>query len=227
MQPIAPGFATHTKMTRLVLPFASSLVFACHSPPPAEAPASAQAESAQATAGHTAGEHGSAPATSGGSLASAATIHDLSMQQLDGEEVSLSAWKGKTLLIVNTASECGNTPQYEGLEALYKKYREQGFAVLGFPSNDFGGQEPGSASEIETFCTTVYGVEFPMFAKVSVKGPERAELYARLSDALGAPEWNFHKYLVDKEGRPVRAFSNRTQPEAPEVTSAIEAELAK
>lgn len=215
-------------MTRLVFPLASvGLLFACHSQPPAQAPEAAQTAAGQTAAAQTSPANAEQPTRVVSSSAAELTIHDLTMQRLDGSEVSLSDWKGKTLLIVNTASECGNTPQYEGLEALYEKYKDKDFAVLGFPSNDFGGQEPGSAAQIETFCTTVYGVQFPMFAKVSVKGPEQAELYARLSGALGAPEWNFHKYLVDKAGRPVSAFSNRTQPEAPEVVSAIEAELAK
>jgi glutathione peroxidase len=148
------------------------------------------------------------------------------MKRLDGTDASLSEWKGKTLLIVNTASKCGHTPQYEGLQALHAKYEAQGFAVLGFPSNDFGGQEPGTSEEIATFCTSIYAVNFPMFEKIKTKGPERAPLYALLSDAYGAPQWNFHKYLVDRQGHPIRAWASGVEPRAPEIVVAIEEQLA-
>ena len=148
------------------------------------------------------------------------------MTRLDGTPGPLSSWKGQVLLIVNTASKCGYTPQYEGLQALHAKYSPRGFAVLGFPSNDFGGQEPGSSKEIATFCTSIYAVNFPMFEKTKTIGQERSALYALLSDAYGAPKWNFHKYLIDKQGRPVQAWPSAVAPGAAEITSAIEAQLA-
>lgn len=154
------------------------------------------------------------------------SIHGFTMKRLDGTDASLSEWRGKVVLVVNTASKCGYTPQYEGLQALHAKYAERGFAVLGFPSNDFGGQEPGTSEEIAKFCTSIYSVNFPMFEKTKTVGPERSPLYALLSDAQGQPKWNFHKYLVDKRGRPVRAWASAVSPEAPEVVQAIEQELA-
>jgi glutathione peroxidase len=154
------------------------------------------------------------------------SIYGFRLNRLDGTPASLSEWSGKVLLIVNTASKCGYTPQYEGLQALHAKYSPKGFAVLGFPSNDFGGQEPGTSQEIATFCTSIYAVNFPMFAKTSVVGPERNGLYALLSDAKGAPGWNFHKYLIDKQGKPVQAWPSKVAPESPEIVSAIEAQLA-
>jgi glutathione peroxidase len=154
------------------------------------------------------------------------TVYGFNMKRLDGTPASLGDWSGKVLLIVNTASKCGYTPQYEGLQALHAKYSPKGFAVLGFPSNDFGGQEPGSAKEIQSFCTSIYAVNFPMFEKSSVVGPERNGLYAMLSDAKGAPGWNFHKYLIDKHGKVVEAWPSKVTPQAPEVVSAIEAQLA-
>ena len=154
------------------------------------------------------------------------SIHELTVKRLDGTPVSLSAWSGKVLLVVNTASECGYTPQYEGLEALHEKYESRGFAVLGFPSNDFGGQEPGSSQEIATFCKSKYGVKFPMFEKVVTSGEHPSSLYTTLAAGLGAPKWNFHKYLVDKHGTPVRAYPSAVKPDAAELTKAIEEQLA-
>jgi len=154
-------------------------------------------------------------------------IYPLVETTLKGEPTPLSTFEGKVLLLVNTASECGFTPQYKGLEALQEKYAAKGFSVLGFPSNDFGGQEPGSAEEIATFCSNTYGVTFPMFEKVQVKGAEAAPLYALLSEALGAPKWNFHKYLVDKKGHPVQAFPSNVDPLSPDIEKAIERELAR
>src|ERR1700716_3135415 len=127
------------------------------------------------------------------------TIHD--------QPQSLCEYQGKVLLVVNTASQCGYTPQYEGLEALYRKYRPRGLVVLGFPSNDFGGQEPGSNKEIAAFCVNQYAIDFPMFSKISVKGKEASPLYAELAKSTGkAPGWNFHKYLVDRSGKQVQSF---------------------
>ena len=174
------------------------------------------------------------PITSGGPSAAsalppvtgAASVYGLTMKRLDGSPVALSSFGGKVVLVVNTASECGYTPQYEGLEALHEKYESKGFAVLGFPSNDFGGQEPGSPSDIAAFCKKTYGVTFPMFDKVATVGGDRSELYTLLSNALGAPEWNFHKYLIDRRGVPVRAFPSAVKPSAPDLARAIEQQLA-
>jgi glutathione peroxidase len=145
------------------------------------------------------------------------------------EQVNLrSAYGGQVLLVVNTASKCGFTPQYEGLEALHAKYAERGFAVLGFPSNDFMGQEPGTEAEIQEFCTLTYGVKFPMFEKVVVKGDEATPLYRELAAATGeAPGWNFHKYLLDRRGHVVASFGSRTTPDDPALVAAIEKALAE
>jgi glutathione peroxidase len=153
------------------------------------------------------------------------SVHALRVKRLDGAEVPLASFKGKVLLIVNTASECGFTPQYAGLETLYEKYRQRGFAVLGFPSNDFGGQEPGSAEEIASFCKSKFGVSFPMFQKLKTVGEGRSPLYALLAEAKGEPKWNFHKYLIDKHGQPVEAWPSMVTPESPELAQAIEREL--
>lgn len=136
-------------------------------------------------------------------------------------------FEGKVLLIVNTASKCGFTPQYEGLEALHAKYDAQGFAVLGFPSNDFLGQEPGTEAEIKEFCTLTYGVKFPMFEKTTVKGDDAHPLYKQLKAATGnAPGWNFHKYLVDRNGKAIKDFGSRTKPDDAELVSEIERLIA-
>ncbi|MEO8185224.1 MAG: glutathione peroxidase [Deltaproteobacteria bacterium] len=170
---------------------------------------------------------GTAPAPAvGSSEPSTPSIHAFTMTKLDGTPKSLGAWTGKVVLVVNTASKCGYTPQYEGLQQLHAKYSPRGFAVLGFPSNDFGGQEPGTSREIASFCTSIYAVNFPMFEKIKVTGQERSPLFALLSDARGAPKWNFHKYLVDKHGRPVQAWPSAVTPGSPEIASAIEAQLA-
>ena len=153
------------------------------------------------------------------------SVHSLKVKRLDGTDVSLASFKGKVLLVVNTASECGFTPQYAGLEALYEKYKARGFAVLGFPSNDFGGQEPGSSEEIASFCKSKFGVSFPMFQKVKAVGDKPAPLYALLAAAKGEPKWNFHKYLIDKHGQPVEAWPSMVAPDSPEIAQAIEREL--
>lgn len=138
------------------------------------------------------------------------------------------AYGGRVLLVVNTASKCGFTPQYEGLEALHAKYGERGFAVLGFPSNDFMGQEPGSEEEIQEFCTLTYGVKFPMFEKVQVRGSGATPLYRDLAAATGEqPGWNFHKYLIDRSGKVVASFGSRTKPEDPKLVAEIERLLAE
>lgn len=144
------------------------------------------------------------------------------------EQVNLcEAYEGKVLLVVNTASKCGNTPQYDGLEAMYEKYGSDGLVVLGFPSNDFMGQEPGTEEQIEEFCRLTYGVQFPMFEKTTVKGSDAHPFYVDLADAAGtAPKWNFHKYLIGRDGNLISAFSPRTQPDDEQLVSAIESALA-
>ena len=148
---------------------------------------------------------------------------DRTMDSIHEKRESLCQYEGKVLLVVNTASECGYTPQYEGLEALYRKYRSRGLVVLGFPSNDFGGQEPGSNKDIASFCVNQYAIDFPMFAKSSLKANP---LFAELASATGqAPRWNFHKYLVDRSGRRVQSFDTRVRPDDPKLVGAIEALL--
>jgi glutathione peroxidase len=190
---------------------------------PEETPGEPAAESAQVAPAAEA----AAPSVAQPAAAEAMpTIHAFTMKRLDGTETSLAGWDGKVLLVVNTASKCGYTPQYQGLQQLHAKYSERGFEVLGFPSNDFGGQEPGTSEEISKFCISIYDVNFPMFEKVKVVGQDRSPLYALLSDARGEPKWNFHKYLVDKHGRPVQAWPSKVEPGSPEIAAAIEAQLA-
>ena len=138
-----------------------------------------------------------------------------------------STYGGQVLLVVNTASKCGFTPQYEALEAMHAKYKDQGFAVLGFPSNDFMGQEPGSEKQIQEFCRLTYGVKFPMFEKVHVKGRDVTPFYKRLAAETGeAPAWNFHKYLIDRNGKVVASFGSRTKPTDPAFVAKVESLLA-
>lgn len=155
-----------------------------------------------------------------------ASLLDLEARRLAGEVESLDRYRGQVLLIVNTASRCGYTRQYAGLESLYERYREQGFSVLGFPSNDFGGQEPGSDAEIGAFCKKNYGVEFPMFSKVKVQGDEAHPVYAYLTSRpapVGGPvRWNFQKYLVDRSGKVVASYPSSVAPEDPALQGAIE-----
>ena len=145
------------------------------------------------------------------------------------EEVNLcEAYSGQVLLIVNTASKCGNTPQYEGLEKLYSQYGEQGLVVLGFPSNDFMGQEPGTEEQIQEFCRLTYGVDFPMFEKTSVKERDAHPFYIALADSAGTyPTWNFHKYLIGRDGEMISEFSPRTQPYDDRLVAAIESALGE
>ncbi|MGH9599879.1 MAG: glutathione peroxidase [Terracidiphilus sp.] len=181
-----------------------------------------------------------------------AQIYDIPVRKITGEDASLGEFKGKVLLVVNVASKCGLTPQYEGLENLYELYRGQGLVVAGFPANDFKSQEPGTNGEIQTFCTTNFGVKFPMFGKITVTGPEKHPLYAALIAAqpkaasaaetpfreklkgygietLPEPEllWNFEKFLVSRTGEVVERFTPDTAPDAPELVAAIETELAR
>jgi glutathione peroxidase len=156
-------------------------------------------------------------------------LYTFSMKTIDGSMKSLGEYKGKVLLLVNVASECGYTPQYKDLEAVYRKYKEKGFAVLGFPANNFGGQEPGTDEQIREFCTTTYGVTFDLFSKISVKGEDQHPLYAYLtqeSPAAGEVKWNFQKYLVDRSGKVVRMIPTRTKPTDPEVIEVIEQLIA-
>ena len=159
---------------------------------------------------------------------------EYTLKDIDGKDVELSKYKGKVVMFVNVASECGLTPQYTALEALYEKYQKQGFVLIGVPANEFGGQEPGSNEEIKKFCTTKYKVTFPMMAKVVVKGKGIVPLYKTLTEATpnkdGKVEdvsWNFEKFLVGRDGKVVARFAPRTKPDAPEVLKAIETELAK
>jgi glutathione peroxidase len=155
-----------------------------------------------------------------------ATVYDFTVQTIDGKDVKLSQYKGKKLLIVNTASECGYTPQYKELEELYKKHGDK-VTVLGFPANNFGGQEPGSNAQIATFCEKNYGVTFPLFGKVSVKGDDMAPLYKFLSDKAkngtvsDAPSWNFCKYLVDEQGHVVKFYNSKVTPLSAELVGDI------
>lgn len=165
----------------------------------------------------------------GAGSAQAADLLDLNYRPLAGKtEVNLEKqYGGKVLLVVNTASKCGFTPQYEALEGLQTKYAARGFSVLGFPSNDFKGQEPGSEAQIQEFCTLTYGVKFPMFQKVQVTGAEATPLYQRLTAATGvAPGWNFHKYLLSRDGRVVAQFPSKIKPDDPALVAAIERELS-
>jgi len=150
-------------------------------------------------------------------------LFDRTLNDIREQPRSLCEYAGKVVLVVNTASECGYTPQYEGLEALYRKYRERGLVVLGFPSNDFGGQEPGSNKDIAAFCVNQYAIDFPIFAKTSVRGAQANSLFAELARATGAaPRWNFHKYLVDRSGREVTSFDTKVAPGDPQLVAAIE-----
>lgn len=161
------------------------------------------------------------------------SIYDFEVEDIDGNPVDLNRYKGKVLLIVNTASKCGFTPQYEGLQVLYETYKEQGLVVLGFPSNDFLKQEPGSEEEIKTFCSLNYNVTFPMFSKITVKGKNIHPLYEYLTSKKTNPEfsgkikWNFNKILIDREGAVINRFASQIKPEDPEVITTIEAALGK
>ncbi|MEJ2536237.1 MAG: glutathione peroxidase [Calditrichia bacterium] len=159
------------------------------------------------------------------------SIYDFTVNDIDGNPVKLDQYKGKAVLIVNVASKCGNTPQYEGLQDLYKKYGDKGLVILGFPANNFGGQEPGTNEEIKDFCTTNYGVTFPMFSKISVKGEDIHPLYKYLTSAETDPEfagditWNFNKFLINPSGKIVARFDSKDKPESEKVVKAIQIAL--
>lgn len=162
--------------------------------------------------------------------ANATDLYSVPLKDIEGKPTTLASYKGKTLLIVNTASKCGYTPQYDGLEALYAKYKGKGLVVLGFPSNDFGGQEPGNDAEIKTFCQTRFHVDFPMFTKAPVKGDAKQPLYAYLTQnapKTGEIKWNFEKFLVSPQGQIVGRFGSAVKPDDAELTSAIEKNLPK
>jgi glutathione peroxidase len=160
----------------------------------------------------------------------AAPIHDIAVKDIDGKDTTLGAYKGKVVLIVNVASKCGLTPQYKALEAIHEKYKARGFTVLGFPCNQFMGQEPGTSEQIKEFCSSKYNVTFPLFEKIDVNGPKRHPLYTALAGAEspfpGDIKWNFGKFLIGRDGKIIKRFETRTTPDSPEVTSAIEAALA-
>jgi glutathione peroxidase len=157
------------------------------------------------------------------------TVLNRTMKRIDGTDQNLNDFLGEVLLVVNVASRCGNTPQYTGLQALYDKYHQQGFEVLGFPANDFKEQEPGSDEEIAEFCTTNYGVTFPMFSKISVKGEGMHPLYEEITtqpEPIGGDViWNFQKYLVNRDGKVIAKFDRKVQPDDPALVEAIESEL--
>lgn len=155
----------------------------------------------------------------------ASSVHEFTPNSIDGQPAPLAAYKGKVLLIVNVASQCGYTPQYSGLESLYRKYKDRGLEVLGFPANNFGSQEPGSNEEIKQFCTRKYSVTFPMYSKISVKGDDKHALYRFLTSQAGEVKWNFNKFLVGKDGKVITRFDSGIAPESPELLGAIEKAL--
>lgn len=156
-------------------------------------------------------------------------IYDVKVKSISGEDISLSNYRGKVLMIVNVASKCGYTPQYEGLEAIYKKYKDKGFEILAFPCNDFKGQEPGTNEEIAEFCRVNYGVTFTLFDKIKVLGDEKSELYSKLItyEPAGDIGWNFEKFVIDRNGNVAGRFKTKIKPESEEITSLIESELEK
>jgi glutathione peroxidase len=159
----------------------------------------------------------------------ASSVHEFTMKALDGKQVPLASFKGKVMLVVNVASQCGYTYQYEGLQALYAKYKDRGLVLTGFPANNFGAQEPGSDAEIGAFCKSKFGVTFPMFSKISVKGADKAPLYQFLTDAKtktgGEIQWNFTKFLVDRNGQVIQRFEPEVEPLSKEVEAAVESAL--
>jgi glutathione peroxidase len=156
------------------------------------------------------------------------SIYDFTLNAIGGAPAPLAAYRGKVLLLVNVASYCGYTPQYQGLEALYEKYKDRGLVVIGFPANNFGQQEPGTNAEIKEFCERTYKVKFPMYAKISVLGEDKAPLYQYLTGAMGGEiQWNFTKFLVGRDGKIVARFEPQVTPESAEVRAAIETEVGK
>ncbi|MGA8443408.1 MAG: glutathione peroxidase [Candidatus Sulfotelmatobacter sp.] len=166
----------------------------------------------------------------GSLFAAAAGFYTFTLNSIDGKPAPLADYKGKVILVVNVASQCGYTPQYSALESIYEKYKDQGFVILGFPANNFGAQEPGTNEEIKTFCTRKYSVTFPIYAKISVKGSDQAPLYAYLTKDTepairGDIKWNFTKFLIDRNGQVIQRFEPAVTPDSKEVVSAIEKQL--
>jgi glutathione peroxidase len=164
------------------------------------------------------------------SLFAGSGVYNFTLNSIDGKPAPLADYQGKVVLLVNVASQCGYTPQYSALEAIYEKYKDQGFVILGFPANNFGAQEPGTNEEIKTFCTRKYSVTFPMYSKISVKGADQAPLYTYLTKETGTGiagdiKWNFTKFLVDREGKVIQRFEPAVTPDSKEVTAAIEKQL--
>jgi glutathione peroxidase len=164
------------------------------------------------------------------SLFAGSGLYSFTLNSIEGKPAPLAGYKGKVVLLVNVASQCGYTPQYSALESIYEKYKDQGFVILGFPANNFGAQEPGTNEEIKTFCSRKYSVTFPMYAKISVKGDDQAPLYSYLTKQTGPGisgdiKWNFTKFLVDKNGNVVQRFEPAVTPDSKEVTAAIEKQL--
>jgi glutathione peroxidase len=164
------------------------------------------------------------------SLFAGSGVYTFTLNSIDGKPAPLADYKGKVVLLVNVASQCGYTPQYSALEAIYEKYKNQGFVILGFPANNFGAQEPGTNQEIKTFCTRKYSVTFPMYSKISVKGADQAPLYSYLTKETGTGiageiQWNFTKFLVDRDGKVIQRFEPAVTPDSTEVTAAIEKQL--
>jgi glutathione peroxidase len=162
-----------------------------------------------------------------GTSYAASNVYDFTLPSIDGKPMPLANFKGKVVLMVNVASKCGYTPQYSALEALYEKYKDQGFVIVGFPANNFGAQEPGTNEEIKTFCSRKYSVSFPLYSKVSVKGDDQTPLYQYLTKDTPAPiageiKWNFTKFLVDRNGKVVERFEPAVTPDSAEVTTAVE-----
>ncbi len=169
----------------------------------------------------------------GMAMAQSKSIYDFTMRSIDGQPTSLKSYRGKVVLLVNVASRCGFTPQYTGLEALYEKYKDRGFVIVGIPANNFAQQEPGTDDEIKKFCSSKYSVTFPMMSKVSVLGDDETPLYRFLTDKSQNPQtggdikWNFTKFLFDRNGKPVARFEPAVTPDSPQVQSAIESALGK
>ena len=161
----------------------------------------------------------------------ASSVYDFTMKDIDGSDVKLDKYKGSVVMIVNTASRCGYTPQYEGLQKIYDQYKDRGFVVIGFPANNFMGQEPGTEKEIKEFCTLKYNVTFPMFSKISVTGTDQHPLYGFLTNKKTNPEfggdisWNFNKFLIGRDGKVIGRWGSKEKPEDPAVTAAIEKQI--
>ncbi len=167
-----------------------------------------------------------------GSVFAASNIYDFTLPSIDGKAMPLADFRGKVVLVVNVASRCGYTPQYSALEALYEKYKDQGFVIVGFPANNFGAQEPGTNQEIKTFCSRKYNVTFPLYSKVSVKGDDQTPLYQYLTKQTGPSiageiKWNFTKFLVDRNGNVVQRFESAVTPDSKDVVSAVEKQLSQ